>query len=89
MGMQWLNAELSLSAALALEAARREVPRLHRHDLEAQLDQALLGMTTQDHMLRQALARVIELEARLALVEQPDRYQRMATEVLQQLTPTG
>jgi len=80
-----LDPELSLSAAVALEAARRAIPRLHRHDLEARLDQSLCSMVTHDHLLRQALARVMELEARLALVEQPDRHRHWAAELLQEL----
>jgi len=79
-----LDPELSLSAALALETARRAIPRLHRHYLEARLDQALVAMATQDHLLRQALGRITELDARLAVLE-PDRRQRMAPELLRKL----
>jgi len=63
-GDWWLNPELSLSAQLELEAARRAIPHQHRHDLEARLDQALVQLYTHDHLLRQALARVQELELR-------------------------
>lgn len=85
-----LDPELSLSAALALEAARRTIPHLHRHDLEAQLDQALLAMTTHDNLLRQALGRIMELEARMAAIDQPERHQRMASEPLRELAgPVG
>lgn len=80
-----LDPALSLSAALALEAARRAIPRLHRHDLEAQLDQALIAMTQHDHLLRQVLARVIELETQLALVGQSDRHRHWAAELMQEL----
>jgi hypothetical protein len=42
-------------------------------------------MVTHDHLLRQALALVMELEARLALVEQPDRHHHWAAELMQEL----
>jgi len=64
-----MDPNLSLSRQLELERARREIPRLHRHDLEARLDSALVHLTTMDHLLRQALARVQELEIKEALAE--------------------
>jgi len=67
----WLKPELSLSRELELETARREIPRLHRHDLEARLDSALVHCVTFDHLLRQALARVQELEIKEALAAPP------------------
>lgn len=67
----WLKPELSLSRELELETARREIPRLHRHDLEARLDSALVHAVTFDHLLRQALARVQELEIKEALADPP------------------
>ena len=67
----WLKPELSLSRELELETARREIPRLHRHDLEARLDSALVHCVTFDHLLRQALARVQELEIKEALTAPP------------------
>jgi len=67
----WLKPELSLSRELELETARREIPRLHRHDLEARLDSALVHCVTFDHLLRQALARVQELEIIEALAAPP------------------
>jgi len=67
----WLKPELSLSRELELETARREIPRLHRHDLEARLDSALVHAVTFDHLLRQALARVQELEIKEALAAPP------------------
>lgn len=78
----WLNPELSLARQLELEAARREIPRLHRHDLEARLDSALCHAITFDHLLRQALARVTELEAQAALQAPQDRHRQWATDLL-------
>ena len=83
----WLQPELSLSRALELEAARREIPRLHRHDLEARLDSALCHAITFDHLLRQALARVQELELKAA-ISQPaplERHRHWAAELLSSL----
>jgi hypothetical protein len=48
----WMNPDLSLSRQLELERARREIPRMHRHDLEARLDSALVHCVTFDHLLR-------------------------------------
>ena len=74
----WLDPQLSLGAELNLEAARRAIPRTHRHDLEAAMDSALV------HLLRQALARVQELELQ-AIVNQPpaDRHHQWAARVRQ------
>ena len=83
----WLRPELSLSRQLELEAARREIPRLHRHDLEARLDSALCHAITFDHLLRQALARVQELELKAA-ISQPapqERHRHWAAELLSSL----
>jgi hypothetical protein len=82
----WLDPQLSLSRELELETARRAIPRMHRHDLEARLDSALVHTVTMDHLLRQALARVQELELR-EIVSQPptDRHHRWAAEVLRGL----
>jgi hypothetical protein len=66
----WLDPQLSLSRELELETARRAIPRMHRHDLEARLDSALVHTVTMDHLLRQALARVQELELR-EIINQP------------------
>lgn len=71
----WLNPELSLARQLDLEAARRAIPRLHRHDLEARLDSALVSLVNMDHLLRQALGRVIELEAKAAAAAPTQRHQ--------------
>jgi len=86
----WLKPELSLSRELELETARREIPRLHRHDLEARLDSALVHCVTFDHLLRQALARVQELEIR-EIVNQPpaDRHRTWAAEVRARLGLRG
>jgi len=84
----WLKPELSLSRELELETARREIPRLHRHDLEARLDSALVHVVTFDHLLRQALARVQELELKEALAAPPaPRHQEWARELLADLRP--
>jgi hypothetical protein len=66
----WLDPTLSLGRELELKAARRSIPKMHRHDLEARLDSALVHAVTTDHLLRQALARVSEMELR-ELVGQP------------------
>jgi len=80
--MAWLDPTLSLSAELELERARRAIPKLHRHDLEARLDSALVHLVTQDQLLRQALARVQELELK-EIVNQPpnDQHHAWAAEV--------
>ena len=79
----WLSPDLSLPRQLELEAARRQIPRLSRQDLEASLDSALVAAVTTDHLLRQALARVQELELREAVGQPPrPRHHRLATEPL-------
>ena len=71
----WLDPQLSLSRELELETARRAIPRMHRHDLEARLDSALVHTVTMDHLLRQAMARVQELELRENINQPPtDRH---------------
>lgn len=77
-----LDPQLSLGAELSLEAARRAIPRTHRQDLEAAADLALVHSVTLEHLPRQALARVQELELQ-AIVNQPpaDRHHRWAAEV--------
>ena len=79
----WLTPGLSLSSQIALEAARRAVPRMHRHDLEARLDSTLVALATTQNMLNQAMRRVAELELR-EIVNQPpgDQHQAWAAEVL-------
>jgi hypothetical protein len=79
----WLDPTLSLARELELEAARRAIPKLHRHDLEAQLDSALVHCVTMDNLLRQALARVSEMELR-ELVGQPpaERHHQWARELM-------
>ena len=71
----WLNPELSLPRQLELEAARRAIPQLHRQELEARLDSALVHAMTFDHLLRQALARVQELELQ-AIASRPEPQER-------------
>jgi len=83
-----MDPNLSLSRQLELERARREIPRLHRHDLEARLDSALVHVVTFDHLLRQALARVQELELKEALAAPPaPRHQEWAQQLLDELQP--
>lgn len=83
-----MDPNLSLSRQLELERARREIPRLHRHDLEARLDSALVHVVTFDHLLRQALARVQELEIKEALAGPPaPRHQEWARQLLAELRP--
>ena len=86
----WLTPGLSLSTQLQLEAARRAVPRMHRHDLEARMDSALVDLANTQSMLNQAMRRVAELELR-EIVNQPpgDRHQALAAEVLAELRLEG
>ena len=79
-----MDPQLSLSRELELEAARRVIPQLHRHELEARLDSALVHCITFDHLLRQALARVQELEIQAVLNEPgpTERHRSWAAEVL-------
>lgn len=72
---------LSLGGELALESARRAVPRLHRHDLEAQLDSALVSLASTREMLNQAMRRVMELEIQ-QINQQPARHQSMTLKIL-------
>lgn len=82
----WLDPQLSLSAELGLEAARRAIPRTHRHDLEAAMDSALVHSVTLEHLLRQALGRVQELELREIVNRPPaDRHHQWAAEVRAEL----
>jgi len=79
----WLDPSISLSRELDLEKARRSIPRMHRHDLEARLDSALVQVVTMDNLLRQALARVSELELREVAGQPPvDRHHQWVREVL-------
>jgi hypothetical protein len=79
----WLDPALSLSRELELESARRLIPKMHRHDLEARLDSALVHVVTMDNLLRQALARVSELELREVAGQPPaDRHHHWARELL-------
>lgn len=80
-----MNPELSLARQLELEAARRAIPKLHRHDLEARLDSALVHLVTMDHLLRQALGRVIELEAKAAAAAPTQRHEEWARDLLAEL----
>jgi len=81
-GGWWLDPQLSLGAELNLEAARRAIPRTHRQDLEAAMDSALVHSVTLEHLLRQPLASVQELELQ-AIANQPpaDRHHQWAAEV--------
>ena len=80
-----MDPELSLARQLDLEAARRAIPRLHRHDLEARLDSALIHVVTMDHLLRQALGRVIELEAKAAAAAPTQHHEEWARDLLAEL----
>jgi len=86
----WLDPTLSLARDLELRAARLAIPKLHRHDLEARLDSALVHAVTMDHLLRQALARVAEMELR-ELVGQPpaERHHQWARDLLAGLGVRG
>jgi hypothetical protein len=56
---------------------------MHRHDLEARMDSALVDLANTQSMLSQAMRRVAELELR-EIVNQPpgDRHQAWTAEVL-------
>jgi hypothetical protein len=60
----WLDPQLSLSRELELQAARLSIKKLSREDLEARLDSAIVHAVTFENLLRQALAKVNELELR-------------------------
>lgn len=62
-----LEPRISLAKELELESARRTIKQLPREQLEAQLDFALVHMTSLNHLLRQAMGRIDELEAREAV----------------------
>jgi hypothetical protein len=62
-----LDPRISLAKELELESARRTIKQLPREQLEAQLDFALVQSTSLHHLLRQAMARIDELEAKEAL----------------------
>lgn len=80
---QWLNPSMSLEQDLSLRAARLAIPRMSRADLEARLDSALVHTMTTDHLLRQALARVSELELREQGGQPPaDRRHQWARQLL-------
>jgi len=81
----WLDPSLSLARELDLEAARRAIPRMHRHDLEARMDSALVHVVTLDNLLRQALAKVIELEAKEVAAAPAPRHLGWARDLLKQL----
>ena len=67
-GIPWrLDPRISLSKELELEAARRSIKQLPRDQLEAQLDFALVHLTSMNHLLRQAMGRIDELESREAV----------------------
>jgi hypothetical protein len=71
MGGWRLERRLSLAAELKLEAARREVPRLHPHEVHARLDSLLVRHAELQCLFRQAMMRVGELELRAAIAEPP------------------
>jgi hypothetical protein len=84
MPADWMNTPLSLGRDLELQAARLSIKSLSRDDLEARLDSALVHAITFDHLLREAIRRIAELEIAEALSETIDqKYYKWAAEILQ------
>lgn len=77
-----LDLTLTLSTQLNLERSRRSIPRVHRHELEALADSLLVAHVHQQQIIRQALGRVAELEAREAIRDPAPRHHQWAREVL-------
>lgn len=67
---------------LDLERGRRSIPRLQRHELDALADSMLVQHFHQQQIIRQALGRVAELEAREAIRDPAPRHHKWAREVL-------
>lgn len=63
----WFNPSIPLERELELERSRRSIKTLTRAQLEAALEALLVQETARDHVLRQAMARLAELELREAL----------------------
>lgn len=84
-----LDLTLTLSTQLDLERGRRSIRRVHRHELEALADSLLVAHVSQQQIIRQAMKRVAELEAREAIRDPAPRHQQWAREVLGQLGSLG
>jgi hypothetical protein len=69
----WLDPDVSPSAAFHFEAARREVPRLSREELERQLVLSLAAQLNHAQALKRQMGRLLELEAQVAALERPGR----------------
>jgi len=80
-----LDLTLTLGMQLDLERGRRSIPRLHRHELDALADSMLVQHFHQQQIIRQALKRVAELEAREAIRDPAPRHHQWAREVLGRL----
>jgi hypothetical protein len=84
MPADWMNTPLSLGRDLELQAARLSIKNLSRDDLEARLDSALVHAITFDHLLREAIRRIAELEIAEALSETIDqKHYEWAAKILQ------
>jgi hypothetical protein len=77
-----LDLTLTLPTQLDLERGRRAIPKMHRHQLDALADSLLVAHAQQQQIIRQAMGRVAELEAREALQEPAPRHHQWAREVL-------
>lgn len=64
--MKWLDMTIPAERLLTLETHRRTAARLHPDELIAVHDSLLVGYCHLDHMLRQAMLRIAELEAKEA-----------------------
>ena len=70
-----LDPTLTLERSVALEAARRAIPRLSREELEARLDTAMHQSILMEQLFRQAIGRCHTLELQLIL-SRPTPLQR-------------
>ena len=83
---QWrLDLTLTLGMQLDLERGRRSIPRLQRVELDALADSMLVQHFHHQQIIRQALKRVAELEAREAIRDPAPRHHQWAREVLGRL----
>jgi len=69
----WLDPDVPESAAFHFEAARRAAPLLSREELELLFVLSLAGQVNSAQALKRQMARLLELEARIAAMERPDR----------------
>lgn len=80
---QWrLDLTLTLGMQLDLERGRRSIPKLRRHELDALADSMLCQHFHHQQIIRQAMGRVAELEAREAVRDPAPRHHQWAREVL-------